>query len=173
MTGKLSGQIMETGFLTGTKARVLLALASVSDRHGQSWYSYAGLAHLARCSRKSAIEAVKWMEMTGILSVRRGRYLATQSGKTTGASNLYTLNLAFLEALHEIASVVRKLTPGDSKAKWEAVKAVALWAEDQVKVFQWRLVVEIAEHHPHVIMQACLGVEEEAATLPNFAGGER
>lgn len=163
MTGKLTGQIMETGFLSGTKSRVLLALASVSDIHGQSWYAYVGIAHYARCSRKSAIEAIKWLERTELIIVQRGRYIPTKRGKRTTSSNLYTINLEFFGALHKLSSTIRKFTPGDSKTKWKAVKAAATWVEAQVAMQQWRLVVEIVEQHPHVIMQTCLGINPAAA----------
>ena len=156
MTGKLAGQLMETGFLTGVSARVAIALASVSDSHGQSWYSYSGIAHYARCSRKSVIGAVRWMELTELLHVQRGANLATKSGKKTSTTNLYTLNLEFFEALHTMAEMVRRATPGDAREKWRAVKAAANWAEDQVRLFQWRMVVEIVQHHPHVIRQTCV-----------------
>lgn len=151
MTGKLAGQIMETGFLSGATSRVLVALASVADEYGQSWYSYAGIAHYARCSRKSAMEAVKRLELIELLDVERKRHVMTLSGKITGSGNLYMLNLAFFDALHVIA-------PGDSKAKWQAVKSVAQWAEDQTMIFQWRYVVELAQHHPQVIRRICLGI---------------
>ncbi len=172
MTGKLVGQIMETGFLTGVRSRVVLALASVSDAHGQSWYSYGGIAHFARCSRKSAIDAIKWLELKELTDVQRGRYLPTRSGKTTSSSNLYTLNLVFFEALHELASTIRKVTPGDAKAKWQAVKSAAEWAEAQVAMFEWRVVVEIVVHHPQVIKQTCLGVDPDISAGAKNAEGE-
>jgi hypothetical protein len=171
MTGKLSGQIMETGFLKGVRARVLIALASVSDSHGQSWHSYVSIAHLARCSRKSAIEAIKWMERFELLYIQRGRYLPTKSGKITSATNLYTLHLEFFEALHKMAVIIRKMTPGDAKTKWQAVNSAALWAEDQLCMFQWRHVIEIVNAHPHVIKQTCLGIDPELRNPMHRDGG--
>lgn len=166
MTGKLAGQIMETGFLSGATSRVLVALASVADEHGQSWYSYAGIAHYTRCSRKSAMEAVKRLELFELLHVERKRHVMTLSGKITGSGNLYTLNLRFFDALHDIAQAIRRVAPGDSRAKWQAVKSAAQWAEDQAMIFQWRQVIELAQHHPHVIKQACLGIGGDEAS-PN------
>ncbi len=158
MTGTLAGELRQTGFLKGVKSDVVLTLASVADGHGQSWYSYKSLAHLSRRSRKAVIESVNWLEARELVTVERGRNIRTLSGRYTGASNLYTLNLQFFEALITITKAVRKATPGSSEQKWETVGQISKWAELQVDAFRWCSILEIAAQPPHFIKQEIYGV---------------
>ena len=170
MTGKLSGQLAKTGFLVGACASVLFALASVADKHGQSWYSLKGLAHYSRRSRKTVITAIKWLERHYIVSVQRGAHFTTASGRRTRGSNLYTLNLAFLNALILITDTVHKLTPGGSDEKWEAVRHVADWALDMVENFAWEEVVALAHKKPQEIRRIAAGISSK--TDSGVAAGE-
>ncbi len=159
MTGKLAGQILQSGFLKGVRSDVLIALASVANRDGQSWYSYKALAHMSRRSRKAVIEAVKWLELREVVHVERGRNLQTVSGRFTSTTNIYTLNLPFLEALILLTEAARKATPGGADEKWAAAKRVAEWAETLVERFEWRTVVTVTEQPPQYIKQCVFGIE--------------
>ena len=159
MTGKLCGQVIKSGFLSNSRANILFALASVSDGHGESWYAYAALAHLARCTRKTAITEIKWLESRGIVMVRRGGSLRSTDGHRIRCTNLYILNLEFLNALNQLVEYIRK-TPGNSADKWRVVGRAAKWVEDRVENFEWRIVVDLIEESPHGIMQACMGDDE-------------
>ena len=162
MTGKLQGQLSMTGFLKGVTARVYQALASVADDHGQSWYSYHSLAQMARCSRKSAIEAVKWLERHGLMTVHRGASFTTSSGRRTRGTNLYTLNLSFIEALVTICTTMRKLTPGGSDLKCETVQRAADWAEEMVRNHSCETVVELATKKPAEVRRVAAGLPDGA-----------
>lgn len=164
MSGRLSGQLMQSGFLKGAQADVLFALASVADEHGQCWHSYRALAHLARRTRKTVIKAVQWLERYELTTVERGRALATASGRRTGSSNLYTLNLTFFDALILITETVRKETPGSAEERWGAAKRAADWAETMVMQFEWRAVVEVAGQRPSYIKQCVHGIEPAGTT---------
>lgn len=158
MSGKLAGQIMQTGFLKGVRADVLITLASVADKHGQSWYSYNAIAHMSRRSRKAVIDAVRWLELRELITVARGRRLKSISGHHVGPSNIYTLNLAFFDALVRITDGVRKAMFGFGEEKWAAVKRASDWAEMQVEIFAWRAVVEVGEKPTLFIKQCLYGV---------------
>ena len=162
MSGKLSGQLAKTGFLKGARASVLLALASVSDNHGQSWYSLKGLAHLSRRTKKTTITEIKWLERHYLVSVQRGIDLTTARGHLTRGSNLYTLNLPFLESLILISDTVQKLAPGGAGQKWETTQRVADWAFEMVENFAWEEVVALARKRPQEIRRIAAGLQGQA-----------
>lgn len=156
MSGKHSGQLMKTGFLKGAKARVLLALASFANVDGQSWHSLDSIAHHARCTKKTTINAIKWLERYDVLKVYRGRNGRAICGDLIGSTNLYTLNLKFIESLVDITNAMHRYTAGSAATKCAAARKAASAIEELIVSYNLDRVMEISNYKPGEIRQVMI-----------------
>ena len=78
-----------------TPKNVLMAIADRADDAGTAWPSIPGLCEATCYSRTAVIEAVKWLESAGYVSV----------AKSTGRSNRFSVNL---DRLAQAASAARR-----------------------------------------------------------------
>ena len=152
MTSALSGPLIETGFLSGAKGSVLIALANFADEHDESWVSYEAIRVSARCSRRAAISGVDWLERHGLIHVNRAKGGKAKRQKEATRSNVYTLNTSFLLALETLCRRARRHGGRDPARKWEAVSEVAEWAQARVEAGRWEDVCDLAmggDRAPH------------------------
>ena len=151
MTGKLAGEVMETGFLSGKQAAVLITLASVSDENGQSWHSYDSIAHRSRAARSTVIDAMNDLENIGLITIKRGYGLKTIRGQRTKTTNLVTLHLEFLEAVTMLTRMARKADAGNASKECAAAKSIAAWAERMLREGQAHIVISMRKNNPTLV----------------------
>ena len=69
-----------------TQKAVLISLADQANDHGSCWPSISGIAERTCFGRTAVIEAIKWLEQAGLISME----------KTFGRTNRYQLNITKL-----------------------------------------------------------------------------
>jgi hypothetical protein len=115
-----------------TPKAVLISLADQANDHGSCWPSMSGIAERTCFGRTAVIEAIKWLEEAGLLSIeknggRTNRYQldlnrlrqreiepvrqAYQSGKRTSPTNGHTSPSGGLPPVREADQPVREADP--------------------------------------------------------------
>lgn len=102
MAMSITSAVWQSGPNHKTYLLILMAIADAADQEGVAFPKISTIATLARCSRTTAFEGIKWLEQEGWLS-REGNQSA--SGKTR--RNTYRINLARLDLAKPKKSGVR------------------------------------------------------------------